>query len=145
MVDSFGGNVHVTGRRVVATIADGVVLGVSGGILASLLGIKTSSVSSFDLTQLSTGGSLLLLAYVVLYYVVLEGLTGRTVGKFLTGVRVIDATTGRPPGVGRAIVRTLLRFIDGILAYLVGFVIVLASRHRRRLGDMAAGTLVVRA
>jgi uncharacterized RDD family membrane protein YckC len=38
-----------------------------------------------------------------------------------------------------------LRIIDGIFAYLVGFVIVLSSNRRRRLGDMAAGTLTVRA
>jgi hypothetical protein len=32
----------------------------------------------------------------------------------------------------------------GIIAYLVGFIIVVSSERRRRLGDMAAGTLVVR-
>ncbi|HKT00017.1 MAG TPA: RDD family protein [Rugosimonospora sp.] len=133
-------NFHVTGRRVVATVIDGIVF----GIISSLLPIRSGS-SGFSLTQLSSGGSLLLLVVVVLYYVLLEGLTGRTVGKFVTGIRVIDEATGRPPGAGKAFVRTLLRLIDGIFGYLVGFVIVIASEKRRRLGDMVARTLVVRA
>ena len=44
----------------------------------------------------------------------------------------------------RCLVRTALRLIDGIAGYLLGFLVVLGSRNRRRLGDMAAGTLVVR-
>ena len=48
-------------------------------------------------------------------------------------------------GAGAALIRTLLRIIDGLFAYLVGFILVLASDRRRRLGDIAARTLVVRA
>jgi uncharacterized RDD family membrane protein YckC len=43
------------------------------------------------------------------------------------------------------VLRTVLRLIDGILGYLVAFIVVLASDRRRRLGDMVAKTLVVRA
>jgi uncharacterized RDD family membrane protein YckC len=43
-----------------------------------------------------------------------------------------------------AILWTVLRIIDGLFAYLVGFIVVLSSDRRRRLGDMAARTLVVR-
>jgi uncharacterized RDD family membrane protein YckC len=63
----------------------------------------------------------------------------------LTGIRVVDEATGYRPSVGSAIIRSLLRIIDGLFAYLVGFVIVVNSQRRRRLGDMAAKTLVVRA
>jgi uncharacterized RDD family membrane protein YckC len=131
-------NVHVTGRRVVATIIDGIVLGALGST-------ADRAVSGFDLTTLSFHGSASLLVLVLLYYTLLEGLTGRTLGKFVTGVRVVDARTGRAPGLLSALVRTLLRLIDGILAYLVGFLIVINSGRRRRLGDMAARTLVIRA
>jgi uncharacterized RDD family membrane protein YckC len=137
-------NVHVTGRRVVATIIDGILFGIVSSILSSLFGTETTS-SGFNITRLSTGGSFLLLVIVVLYYVILEGVYGRTVGKMITGVKVVDAATGSPPGIGKAVIRTLLRIIDGIFAYLVGFIIVVSSDRRRRLGDMAAGTLVVRA
>jgi uncharacterized RDD family membrane protein YckC len=137
-------DVRVTGRRVVATLVDGIVLSFLNGVLASLLGSESTS-SAFDLTRLSVAGSAWLLLAVVLYYVLLEGLTGRTAGKVVTGIRVVDARTGGRPGILAALVRTLLRFIDGLFGYLVGLVVVLNSTGRRRLGDMAARTLVVRA
>ncbi|MEV8514103.1 RDD family protein [Dactylosporangium sp. NPDC051484] len=137
-------DVHVTGRRVVATIVDAVLLGCLGGIVARLAGVETTS-SGFGFTRLSSGGSIAVFIFVLLYYVLLEGLFGRTVGKLVTGIRVVDESTGTPPGIGKAIIRTLLRIIDGLFAYLVGYIVVLCSRRRRRLGDMAARTLVVRA
>jgi uncharacterized RDD family membrane protein YckC len=137
-------NVHVTGRRIVATILDGFVLGALSSALTTALGTDRAS-SGFDLTTMSFRGSLSLGVVVLLYYTLLEGATGRTVGKFVTGIRVVDAQTGRAPGLLAALVRTLLRLIDGILAYLVGFLIVINSDRRRRLGDMAARTLVIRA
>jgi len=136
-------NVHVTGRRIVATIIDGIVLSAISSVLTTAY--VDRGASGFDMTTLSFNGSLSLAVVVLLYYTLLEGTTGRTVGKFVTGVRVVDAQTGRAPGLLAALVRTLLRLIDGIFAYLVGFLIVVNSDRRRRLGDMAAKTLVVRA
>jgi uncharacterized RDD family membrane protein YckC len=124
-----GPDVHVTGRRIVATVIDAIILGIASGILAGEFGSRR----------------ILPVAFAAVYYVVLEGLLGRTVGKLATGIRVVNEATGYPPGIGKAIVRTVLRIIDGLFVYLVGFVIVLGSSRRRRLGDMAAGTLVVRA
>ncbi|MCU7728640.1 RDD family protein [Actinoplanes sp. KI2] len=137
-------NVRVTGRRVVATLLDGIVLGAIASLLARFFGTGRPS-SGFDMTTLTFGGGLRLFVVVLLYYTLLEGLTGRTVGKFVTGIRVVDAQTGRVPGLLSGFVRTLWRLIDGILAYLVGFLIVINSDRRRRLGDMFAKTLVVRA
>jgi uncharacterized RDD family membrane protein YckC len=137
-------DVHVTGRRIVATIIDGLVLGAVNSALANAFGIVKAS-SGFGLTTFSFDGSLLLAGVVLLYYTLLEGTTGRTVGKFITGIRVVDDRSGRAPGVLSALVRTLLRLIDGIFGYLVGWLIVINSDRRRRLGDMAAKTLVVRA
>jgi uncharacterized RDD family membrane protein YckC len=137
-------NVHVTGRRVVASLIDGVVLGIVAAVIKSVFGTATTS-SGFNFTRLSTGGSFLLFVVVMLYYVLMEHYLGRTVGKLLTGVRVVDEATGERPGFGSAIIRSLLRIIDGLFAYLVGFIIVVNSQRRRRLGDMAARTLVVRA
>ena len=52
--------------------------------------------------------------------------------------------SGEVPGIGAAAVRSVLRIVDGLLAYLVAFVTVLISTKNQRLGDMAANTLVVR-
>lgn len=137
------GDVHVTGRRVVATLIDSVVFSVVSGALSLLF--HTHPTTGFQLVRLSSGGSLALLVFVVLYYVLLEGLTGRTVGKRLTGIRVVDQRTGGAPGMLRALLRTVLRVVDGFFAYGLGWLVVLSSKNRRRLGDMAAHTIVVRA
>ncbi|XVU29224.1 RDD family protein [Actinoplanes sp. CA-054009] len=139
-----GPDVRVTGRRVVATIIDGIVLSVIGNILAGLFGFDVL-VSNRDLTRLATGGNLVLFLIAALYYVLMEGYLGRTVGKMVTGIRVIDGETGRtPPGPGKAILRTIFRIIDGIFGYLVAFIVVLSSPRRRRIGDIVARTQVVR-
>ena len=52
--------------------------------------------------------------------------------------------TGSKAGFGRIIGRTLLRPIDAMGGYLVGWLIAVVSTRRQRLGDHAAGTLVVR-
>ena len=80
-----------------------------------------------------------------LYNMVLEGVwRGQTVGKRVLGLRVVDARglTLRP---GQVVVRNLLRLVDIMPAfYLVGGASMALTRHCQRLGDMAAGTVVVR-
>lgn len=77
--------------------------------------------------------------------VVLQGLSGATVGKFITAVRTVRVD-GRAPGLLRALVRTLLLVIDGISLILpLGLWIAMFSRGHRRVGDMVANTYVVHA
>jgi len=137
-------DVRVTGRRVVATLVDGAIFGVLSFVLTRLFGSTTTTGSGFEYTSLAPGGSLLLFVLVIAYYVLMEGLLGRTVGKMVTGIRVVREDGTTPPGLGAAGLRTLVRIVDGLFGYLVGFVIVLSSDRRRRLGDMAARTQVVR-
>ncbi len=88
-----------------------------------------------------------LLVYVALflgYYVYFEGRKGQTVGKMVVGIKVIREDTGGVAGTKAALVRTLLRVVDGFLGYLVGYLVVTSSEKRQRLGDKAARTLVVR-
>ena len=69
---------------------------------------------------------------------------GQTVGKRLLRLRVVDAG-GLRLEPSQVIVRNLMRFIDGLPAlYLVGGIACLVNRHRQRLGDLAAGTVVTR-
>jgi uncharacterized RDD family membrane protein YckC len=69
---------------------------------------------------------------------------GQTVGKRLLGLRVVDAR-GLRLEPSQVIVRNLLRAADALPGlYLVGGVACLLSRHRQRLGDLAAGTVVIR-
>ena len=79
------------------------------------------------------------------YHVLFEvTASGRTPGKRWTGLRVVK-DGGGPVDFGSSTVRNLLRLVDMLPGfYLVGMVAIIASRRNQRLGDMAAGTLVVR-
>jgi len=76
------------------------------------------------------------------YFWILEGLLGSTLGKAMVGleVRIVDRGSSN---LRASLLRNLLRIIDGLGLYLVGFLIATASRRRQRLGDHVARTLVV--
>jgi uncharacterized RDD family membrane protein YckC len=78
------------------------------------------------------------------YYAAFEALwNGQTPGKRWAGIRVIKET-GRAINAFEAITRNLVRIIDFIPGiYAVGIVTMLLNSKNRRLGDFAAGTLVV--
>jgi uncharacterized RDD family membrane protein YckC len=137
--------VHVTGRRVVATVVDGLLFGASYYLLALAFGDirATGEAANWD-ANLPLAWNIAYGLLVVAYYILLEGYRGQTVGKIATGITVASETTGGPPGVGAAAARTVLRLVDGLLTYAVAFVVVLTSAKRQRLGDMVAHTLVVR-
>ena len=84
------------------------------------------------------GGTILLL-------VVIQGLTGWTVGKLVMGIRTVQED-GRPPGLVKAFVRWILWIVDGFpyVLPLLGFIVGLTTQGHRRVGDMAAKTFVVR-
>jgi uncharacterized RDD family membrane protein YckC len=136
-------DVHVTGRRVVATLVDGIVLGVVFAVMSMLFG--SSSAQGGQVSASLEGFSALVYFVVVFaYYILMEGYLGQTVGKMLLGIKVVREETGEVPGLGGAAIRTVLRIIDGLFFYLVAFISVLASGKNQRLGDMVAHTLVVR-
>jgi uncharacterized RDD family membrane protein YckC len=137
---------HVTGRRVVATLIDGLIFGIAYWLLALAFGdLRTEGEAANWVSNLPGWASVAYGLFVVGYYVLLEGYLGQTVGKMATGIKVVTEATGQAPGIGAAAVRTLLRLIDGLFSYAVAFITALASAKRQRLGDMAAHTLVVRA
>ena len=86
------------------------------------------------------------------YFVLFEWLWhGQTPGKRAIGIRVIDLQ-GTGISFGQAVVRNVLRVVDGLpllvpdlvpVMYGVGFLVAACNPEQRRLGDLAAGTLVV--
>lgn len=104
-------------------------------------------------TNLRGGGlalwvqALVILVWFVLFYgyfALFESLwNGQTPGKRAIGLRVITLS-GRPITVFDAILRNLVRIVDQIPGiYAVGLVSVFVSPKNQRLGDLAAGTVVV--
>ena len=79
------------------------------------------------------------------YHVLFETRAGgRTPGKRWTGLRVVRVGGG-PVTFTASAIRNLVRIVDALPgAYAVGMVALLASPRNQRLGDMAAGTLVIR-
>jgi uncharacterized RDD family membrane protein YckC len=137
-------DVHVTGRRILATIVDGLIFGGLYTVMVILFG-SISSVGSADWNgSMPALPTLLYGVIIALYYILLEGYLGQTVGKMLLGIKVVREDNGEVPGLGGATIRTLLRIVDGIFSYLVAFITVLISGKNQRFGDMAAHTLVVR-
>ena len=79
-----------------------------------------------------------------LYHPVLEILMrGRTPGKRIAGVRIVTQEA-QAPGVFAILIRNVLRLIDSLpIAYVVGLVTTLVTRQSVRIGDLAAGTILV--
>lgn len=77
------------------------------------------------------------------YYTYLEGTSGATIGKRILGLQVVRLDGGKID-MRQALIRNLLRIVDGFFTYLVGAVLIWTSPTRQRLGDRIAGTTVVR-
>lgn len=79
------------------------------------------------------------------YFIALEtALSGQTIGKRVMKIRTVQRD-GRPITFYSATIRNLLRIIDFLpLGYLFGLIVALIDKQERRIGDFAAGTVVVR-
>jgi uncharacterized RDD family membrane protein YckC len=78
------------------------------------------------------------------YHPVLELLMhGRTPGKRMAGARIVTLEGGTP-GTGALLMRNVFRLIDSMpVFYLVGLVCCVLTAQRVRIGDLAAGTVLV--
>lgn len=127
------------GSRFIAGVADLCLKGLLIGLAAILLAAAAS------------GGvaAAIFIAFAFLVYwlfdVPFEVLAaGRTPGKRFTGLRVVTAG-GAPVGLRESLTRNLVRLLDGPASfYVAGSLAILLTRHNQRLGDLAAGTLVLR-
>ena len=148
---------RVTGRRIVQYILDvvlaGVVLGLLGVIadrLAPGAGFERVPGGLADLDGLTASGgwpsvaaTLLTVLVWLAVFVAVPAWRDRTPAMMLLGLRIVRLDGGRP-SVGAHLGRAVLLMIDSLGAGLVGWIVILCSRHRQRVGDHAAGTLVVR-
>jgi uncharacterized RDD family membrane protein YckC len=122
------------------------------GMLALLLFMGAMLATVLDLGRAGLGMALMSLwAFVVLfgYFLLFEWLWhGQTPGKRIVGIRVIN-WQGTGISFTEAAVRNIFRLVDAVplpipfLLYGPAFVIAACNRENRRLGDLAAGTLVV--
>ena len=83
------------------------------------------------------------LVFMIVYFIVLEGLFGATLGKKLAGIRVVGLD-GQKSGLGPSVVRNILRVVDALPALnILGVVLIVLSPKNARFGDRIAGTRVI--
>jgi len=83
------------------------------------------------------------LAVMVLYFILLEGIFGATIGKKLTGIKVVQAN-GQKPNMKQAIIRNILRIVDALpVLNILGVALIATSPEKARFGDRVAGTRVI--
>jgi len=125
-------------RRVLAALVDlGIVLA------GSLVILFAADALSGDSGEIRGALGAVIVGWALYYHFALESGDGQTVGKKLMKIRVVRAD-GRPAEMRDIGVRTVLRVVDSIGFYIVGLIVMLATGQRRqRLGDLAAGTMIV--
>jgi uncharacterized RDD family membrane protein YckC len=109
------------------------------GLFVSAAGYDVSTPPQLGFNPLS----LVMISAVLSYFIFMEGFFGTTPGKTIFKLRVLseDGTRCR---IVPAIIRNLLRIIDGLFFYLVGAILVARSEKKQRLGDRVAKTIVAK-
>ncbi len=140
------------GSRFLALLADSVVQAVAYAVLILIFVLIATSAPKTSGDELSHAGEKWLIAGIILfhflmywgYFTLFETFwNGQTPGKRLFKIRVIQQS-GRQITFFEAMTRNLIRVIDmfpGV--YLTGVITMLCNRQHQRLGDLAAGTLVI--
>lgn len=129
------------GKRAIGAIIDlAVLVAVFLGMAAAMGEFETKDGTLS--ASLNGGPFMLYLLIAIAYFVLLEAATGATIGKLATGIRVVKVD-GSKIDFPAALVRNLLRVVDGFAFYLVAAIVAWNSPMRQRLGDMVAKTVVV--
>ncbi len=135
------------GYRILAALLDGVFIGVYVGIIMLCfgLGVATSKNLFNDHKYLMLTLLILLSLPVLLYHFISETfMNGQSLGKKILGIKVVK-TDGSQPGISSYMLRSLFRVIDiQLLNGLIAVICIPVSEKSQRLGDMAAGTTVIK-
>jgi uncharacterized RDD family membrane protein YckC len=133
-------------RRALGHVLDlAICYGAVGGIALLVALASRGAARELGGAGRAAVGVLLLALFATqwVYFVVWEGLSGRSPGKMAVGVRVVT-TSGQPIGWGQAALRNLLRAADLLpVGYVAGVVSMALSSRFQRLGDLVAGTMVI--
>ena len=146
---AFGYQVAGIGSRFLAAMVDtAIILLLQFTVLAAFIAILNASGGDLSVNQLAPWiiAVLGLVAFLFFwgYYIFFEMLwNGQSPGKRWAGLRVIRLN-GTPITLSESLIRNLARLVDLLpAAYGIGIITMFIDQQSRRLGDLAAGTLVV--
>lgn len=138
--------------RFVAILIDTIIILIISSILSAPFNtfavITNSASGTVTFSFAGVLGGLVSLAVFMLYFTLLEGHYGQTVGKMAVKIKVVRLADGAPIDYSQAAVRTIMRFLDEIpyiIPYLLGAILIWSSEEKQRLGDRVASTVVVKA
>lgn len=159
---TLGYEVAGIGSRFIAALVDTTILAVALGVTSVLLVVLLSITGDLDTLaqgrdllagKTSWAGGLVIAGYALLNFLLLWGYyvlfelrnNGQTPGKSVAKIRVVRSD-GNPANFLEIMVRNLVRIVDFLPSgYALGLVVMFFNRQARRLGDFAAGTLVIKA
>lgn len=142
------------GSRFAACFIDGIFQGllmvvfVFGIFLLNITGIITLGIEDYSAWWLALMIAILLLILFAIfngYFIFFETIwNGQTPGKRFIKIRVVQEN-GSSVTFLKVFIRNIIRIIDSLpSAYAIGIISVMISKKNQRLGDMAAGTIVIR-
>ncbi len=136
------------GSRFIALLVDYLICGAGLVFLLLVFAVVLPGIRAFSNISSQWAMAFVIIILFLLqwgYFTLFEAFwNGRTPGKRVARIRVIQRS-GRAIGLFESMARNLVRYVDQLpFFYAVGVIAMFATKQHQRLGDLAAGTLVVR-
>ena len=124
--------------RILAFFIDFFIFWLIAMILGIFFGEPLEDEIGFHMTGLPAFG---MMVFGLLIWPISEGIWGQTIGKRILDLKVVTDDY-KQIGIGQALGRFLLGFIDYM--FLIGIIISANNKQNKRIGDLAANTIVIR-
>jgi uncharacterized RDD family membrane protein YckC len=136
------------GSRFIALLVDYLIWFAGLLIVVLASSVVIPAIHAFDRVSETWAEAVVIFLIFLLnwgYFTLFEAFwNGRTPGKRVARIRVIQRS-GRAIGLFESMARNLIRYVDQLpFFYAVGVISMFVTKQHQRLGDLAAGTLVVR-
>jgi uncharacterized RDD family membrane protein YckC len=108
-------------------------------IIYRMMGLEPLKILNNEITN---AGWLIMILLALTNFVILPMFSGKTIGKILTGTRIVK-TDGSAPSIGTLLLRHLIGYPLTILTLGIGFLFSVLNHQGRSLHDFLAGTVVI--
>ena len=133
-----------------ASVIDGMIFGLPAIVIVSIWYLIIGTRISKGSIETNLAYTIIILASYIIYYVYLTSKKGTTIGKDAYGLKVVKYLTNEKISYWRGIVRELTKVgiliipIIGGLFYFINGIVIIFSKQKRGLHDLAANSQVVR-